>query len=181
MKRLIYPFDIFARIALAAFVLTDPFYGMLVFWVFDFVDSYLLQRLGEYSRKKYLIKDLNLDLIVYFSMLLVAIDYGQIVILFALLVFRMIGGYFFQRKSDEKFLIYFPNFFEATFFVLVSLKSRNFLPAASSVLYPAVIFSALVVQLLREILMHYYVPKHIEESKDTTLLKYLGYTSKKKK
>lgn len=165
---------------LSAFtIVIDPFWGMIIYLVFDNLDSFILEDYAKVKYVDYELVDKIIDWLTYFVMLFVAFQYGYFAIFLGLFLFRTIGFLLFEITTNEKYLMLFPNIFEALFVLLISIGSKYTLPTEGTFLYWFLIIFFIAGQILREVIIHYIYPKHFHSGIIRYFLKKFGYSKKR--
>ncbi len=143
------------RLLAAFYILFDPFWGILISMLVDTFDNQFLMRRAGMSRDYYEIFDKRVDWVTYIIMLYVASFTDVFGILLVLLAFRFIGWVLFEKTKNERYLVYFPNFYELAFFAFVSINYQFGVDFTNNLYIWLIIF---VVQIAREYLLHIYWP-----------------------
>jgi hypothetical protein len=71
-----------------------------------------------------------------------------------LFIIRLIGTILFEKTSDKKWLIYFPNVFLESLLVIAILQDLNFSYTNHKTLYVGLLIAVIIFKLIQEILMH---------------------------
>lgn len=111
------------RILSAGAILIHPFWGIILYWICDSRDWYILHRFAGYTNQNYHYVDKPLDFVGLLCMYIVAYQKGLGVILGILLLYRLIGYVIFLIFHKRWMFVLFPNFFEMAFVWFVVLPS----------------------------------------------------------
>ena len=146
------------RLLTALYILFDPFWGVVLSMFFDTFDNRVLLRKAKMDRGEYTVIDKRVDWVSYMVMLYVASFTDVFPVLLILLAFRFIGQLLFERTKNERYLVYFPNFFELAFFAFVSISYQFGVSLINNIYIWIMIFA---VQIAREYLLHIYWPTRL--------------------
>lgn len=150
-------FIIVARVASAILIFFNHFWGLIIYFIFDWVDSQILLYGAKISRSKYEVRDKYLDWVGHTFMLVSSIGSPYIGLLSVLFVFRLIGQIVFSFTKNEKVFLFFPNFFEHMFFWFVALGAPDLQK------YLGWFIVVIVLSPVREILLHLFWPYFIKK------------------
>lgn len=168
-----------ARLFSSFYLFIDPFWGMLLYFVFDSFDTLVLEDWVGMTYREYGFFDKNLDWITYIPMLFVSAKFGLLWIFVFLFIIRSIGHLLYNRTFNEKYLLYFPNLLEASFFFLISLPSKEIILTKTINIWVLLIL-IVVVQMAREIILHVIYPRFLKQGILRTWLAWFGYNYKRK-
>lgn len=146
------------RLISALIVFKFPLLAIILSFLLDTVDS-PIYRFAGYKRNKYQLIDKSLDFLWYTTSLVYVLASelpytGLLILLYGL---RALGQILFYISKDEKYFIYFPNFYEAFFiviFVATNFETLSFLISPDTFIKTAGVASILVI--LREFIAHKY-------------------------
>lgn len=144
---------IFLRVGAALSLFLVPVEGYIATVVFDWVDAMILLHIVHITRKQYQYFDKMLDLVSFVAMLLVGIRYGMFWPLLFFFVYRLIGYWLYMRTHDQRYFVYFPNFFEVVFLWTVVGKAMGI----TDHLVPSAYWTWLVVLFLLKELHEAYI------------------------
>ncbi len=143
------------RLVLPPLTFISPFLISFLCVLADLFDSFFYRNAG-FTLKRYQLIDKSLDLYWYTFSLIYAYGHLQFFpFLLVLYLFRLVGQIVFFIKKDHEVLLFFPNFFEFFFLLLIFvgkyrdlayLISPNNLPRTLAILFSA--------KILEEILLH---------------------------
>ena len=79
---------------------------------------------------------------------------NYIVFLSALFIYRLIGVSLFFKKNNRNMLMFFPNFFENTFFLLLLIQIMNLQKLSSGPIFYFLVIFVFILKLLQEYWVH---------------------------
>jgi len=159
------------RLLAAFYIYFNPLRGFIWTMLIDWWDCYFFKHRARMSWQEYHELDKYLDWVSYLVMLVTSVRYGSFVILFALLLFRLIGQALFLKKKKTIYFLLFPNMFEMAFLWFVILKGL-FNVSGSDWIWLIILF---VVKELQEIYLHYLWPRYLKTKGYPKWLQRLGY------
>lgn len=127
----------------------DPFYGILISFVADFFDSYILY-FFKVDEKKYHYIDKKMDYILYIALLVISFFTPIFLLILFLFLFRSFGIYLFNKTGKRIFFVLTPNLIE--FVYLIYLYDIKF--GYSYLSDYRTWFILVVFKLIQEILLH---------------------------
>lgn len=165
------------RLAGIMLILWYPFAGMLVSFVFDWLDAQVLIHMAGYNREDYHALDKSIDQVWSLVMLFVGLGtpYGGLLIL--LFCWRAIGFLVHLSTGNTRVYIWFPNVFEFVFFWLVAFVPMLGSQYQSIPLYEVVIVS-LILKEIQEYVVHIWWHDRIIQYRKNgypTIFRRIGY------
>lgn len=157
-------FVIILRIASGIYIFFNPVLGLLLFWIFDYFDAYILQYRAKMSWNSYQDLDKKLDWFGYTAMLLVGIKFGQLNLFLMAFLFRVIGQVIFLFNKRQKIFIFFPNFVEALFIWFVVFRTLNINTNIYGLPKPTGLIILFVLSILREYFLHVFWPNYLRKN-----------------
>lgn len=144
------------RIILGPLLFIFPIFSTLVVFILDWADGEFFKR-AEFTKIRYEILDKIIDLYWYiFIILFITLNpVPNKALFYGLFGFRLIGQSLYFATKKERFLFFFPNFFEILFYVYIA--SLAYPPLINFLYLPNVIFTLMLiipVILIREYVLH---------------------------
>lgn len=150
------------RVLGASYILVDPFWGLILSLLFDFLDAQVLLKLVGFKAVEYNYWDKWVDWMTYPFMLISGSTHGLFLLFSPLLLYRLIGQVIFHKTRKVEVFILFPNFFEVAFFIFVSLPSIGLLPSIGTEIHQAAVLLGVAFALAREIVLHFLWLKYYQ-------------------
>lgn len=130
-------------------LLIDPFYGILISFIADFFDSYILYYFKVDERKYHYI-DKKMDYVLYVALLFMSIFTPIFLLILFLFLLRTLGTYLFNKTGNRIFFVLAPNLIEFVF--LIYLFDIKF---GYTYLFDYRTWIVLIIlKLIQEILLH---------------------------
>lgn len=165
------------RLAGILLIFWYPFAGMVVSFVFDWLDAQVLIHMAGYNREDYHTLDKSIDQVWSLMMLFVGLGTPYGGLLLALFCWRAIGFLVHLATGNTRVYIWFPNVFEFVFFWLVAFVPMFGSQYQSVPLYKVVILSFFLKEVQEYIVHIWWHERIIQYRKNgyPMLLKRIGY------
>jgi hypothetical protein len=145
------------RIFSAFYLLVNPYWGVILYLIFDWTDSQLMIRLAHLSREEYHHRDKIFDGLGYLTMLIASYLYGfGHSFLLVLFLLRLIGLIIFFVKKNLRWFILFPDLFTWVVAWLVLFENVGKSIEIYSQNYWQWIGVIFIFKMIQEIYLHYY-------------------------
>lgn len=161
---------IFLRLLSAVFIIFNPFWGLIIYLIFDQFDAFFLESRAGLSWNEYQQLDKKLDWFGIGAMFMVLKNYYLPWLLLIPIVYRLIGQILFMMNKKQGTLIFFPNFFEAFFIWFIFF--RNF---DTNYFWLSLAF---VLQILIEIFLHRIWPNYLKVHGQPKIFRIFGVRKK---
>lgn len=151
-------FVIIVRIFSAFTILVHPWWGMLIYWICDSKDNYILRRFASYTNGMYHQLDKPLDWVGLVCMYIVGYRQGLGMILGILLLYRLIGYVLYLITQKRWTFVIFPNIFEMVFVWFIVLPSAG-IPVSWIYTHTRIgLFFLCIMRIAIELHLHVYQP-----------------------
>ncbi|MBI2103605.1 hypothetical protein HYT59_01215 [Candidatus Woesebacteria bacterium] len=167
------------RILSALTIFINPFWGFWIYATVDVFDSFFLFYWARISLGEYHLIDKYLDWIGYIVMIIVSIKLMAFPLLLALFLLRLFGQIVFLVTREDKYFIFFPNFFEFSFAYVVFLEARGINLLSTKLEYYLIYSVILLIQIIREVGLHLWWPRYWRKNGNPEFMRDLGFKIKK--
>lgn len=116
---------IIIRILSACAILIHPLWGIIIYWICDSKDNYVLTKFVGYTNGMYHQLDKPLDWVGLMCMYVVGYRQGLGMMLGILLFYRLLGYILYVITQKRWMFVLFPNFFEMVFVWFIVLPSAG--------------------------------------------------------
>lgn len=157
---------ILARLCGILLILWFPLAGMLISFVFDWVDAAVIIHGARYSREEYHAIDKSVDHVWSAVMLVVAWQTPYRMALLILFFWRIFGYIVYLYTDNTQVYIWFPNVFEFVFFWAIALSPALGEPYRSAPL-AGVIAISLFFKEIQEYALHVWWAGRVKQYRRT--------------